>query len=64
MKTNNAPKIRHIGRKSSSVTVPRECYAGCVLLAEVFDWTHYEIGRLFGVAPSTIGKICNKWERA
>jgi hypothetical protein len=60
----HAPKIVPIGRRAGSKAVPKECYAGIRLLSVLFDWPHYDIGRLFGVAPSTIGKICSIWERA
>ncbi len=58
------PKIKHIGRVPGSANVPRECYAGIVLLHVLFDWTYYDIGRPWKAAPDTIRNICKRWERA
>lgn len=58
------PKIKHIGRMAGSSTVPRECYAGIVLLATIFDWTYHDIGDMFSVTPDTIRNIRKRWERA
>lgn len=58
------PKIKHIGRAPGCPIVPRGCYAGIVLLHIIFDWTYYDIGKIFSVAPATIRNICKKWERA
>jgi hypothetical protein len=64
MKTGNAPMIRHIGRKSNSIVIPRECHAGIVLLRELFGWSYFDIEKAFGVRPNTARLICRKWEDA
>ena len=64
MKTGNAPKIRHIGRKSDSNIIPRECYAGIVLLRELFGWSYFDIGKAVSARPNTLRLICRKWKDA
>lgn len=58
------PKIKRIGRTPGTPPVPKDCYAGIVLLHIIFEWTYTDIGKQFLVAADTIRNICKKWERA
>lgn len=55
------PKIRgHI--PGGSPTVPRGDYAGIVLLSELFSWTRYDIGKLWGIKPISVRTIIRRWK--
>jgi len=57
-------KVKARGRKpgEGNLNVPRAAYAGIVLLSEIFDWTNYDIGRLWGIGPGSVRTIIRRWK--
>jgi hypothetical protein len=56
-------KVKHIGRISGgSPTVPHDAYTAIVLLYVLWDWTKYDIGRLWGIKPVSVGTIIRRWK--
>jgi hypothetical protein len=56
-------KVKACGRKpGGSPTVPMTAYAGIVLLSDIFCWTNYDIGRLWGIRPVSVRTIIRRWK--
>lgn len=56
-------KVKHIGRiPGGSPTAPRDAYTAIVLLYVLWDWTKYDIGRLWGIKPVSVGTIIRRWK--
>jgi len=53
-------KVKPRGRIPGSPKVPHDAYTAIVLLYVLWQWTKYDIGRLWGIKPITVGAIIRR----